>query len=314
MPEVRPLSVEPITGADVPAVAEFLHIEIGPEISAADWRRAMIPTWELEQPNYGYQLLEHGHIVGVHLALYSERTIDGQQRRICNLGTWCVTEEHRAAGLRLLRSLLRQKGYTFTDLTPNGNIVALNSRLGFVQLDTTRAMAPNIPWPVLSRNVRVVDAPNEIDELLHGQDRKIYRDHAEAAAAHHVVLTKGDQSCYVMYRCDYGRIKRRATFASILYVGDPELFRSCAPRLYRYLLLRRGIPVTLAETRVTGHRLPRSVVTEGPKKMYLSDDLDPAQIDDLYSELTCFEFQGRFPHHDAPKQGSAHIPEDAPGG
>lgn len=301
MPEVRPLAVEPITEADVGAVAEFLHIGIGPEVSAADWRRAMTPTWDFEQPNYGYQLREHGRLVGVHLALYSERTIDGQRRRICNLGTWCVAEEHRAAGLRLLRSLLRQKGYTFTDLTPNGNIVALNSRLGFAQLDTTRAMAPNIPWPLWSRDVRIIDAPNEIDDLLHGQDRTIYRDHSGAAAARHVVLTKGDQSCYVMFRRDYGRIKRRATFATILYVGNPDLFQRCAPHLYRYLLLRRGIPATLAEMRVIGHRLPRSVVMAGPNKMYLSDDLDPTQIDDLYSELTCFEFQGRFPHHDAPK-------------
>ena len=186
----------------------------------------------------------------------------------------------------MLRSLLRQRGYTFTDLTPNPNVVALNTRLGFARLDTETALVPNMPWPVRSRGVRVVDTPNEIDGLLYGRDQTIYRDHA-ATAAHHVVLARGDQSCYVMFRRD--RYKRLPLFASILYVGNPDLFRDCAPHFYRYLLLRRGIPATLVEVRVVGHRPARSVMVPGRPKMYLSEDLEPAQIDYLYSELTCLE-------------------------
>ena len=218
VPDLRAVEVEPITDADIPAVAEFLHFGMGSEVPAADWRRAIPPPWDVEQPNHGYLLRENGRVVGAYLAVYSERMIDGRPRRICNLGTWCVAEEHRASGLRLLRSLLRQRGYTFTDLTPNPNVVALNTRLGFAALDTARALVPNMPWPIRSNGVRVVDTPNEIDGLLSGQDQTIYRDHA-ATAAHHVVLTKGDRSCYVMFRRDCGRIKRRPLFASILYVG-----------------------------------------------------------------------------------------------
>ena len=66
-------------------------------------------------------------------------------------------------------------------------------------------------------------------------------------------------------------------------------FEHCAPHFYRYLLLRRGIPATLAELRVVGHRPARSVTVPGRPKMYLSEDLEPAQIDYLYSELTCLE-------------------------
>jgi hypothetical protein len=306
--------VAPIAEADIPAVAEFLHTTIRSGVSTADWVQAMTPTWDVAQANYGYLLRENGRVVGAHLALYSERMIDGRLHRICNLGTWCVAEQHRAAGLRLLRSLLRQKGYTFTDLTPNRKIVALNERLGFARLDTTRVLALNLPWPVWSTGIRVVDTPDEIDELLRGQDRKIFRDHAQTAAAHHVVLTKGDRCCYVMFRRDYGRIKRRPTFATILYVGDRELFQACASHLYRYLLIRRGLPAAVAELRIVGHRPPRSVRVAGPAKMYLTEDLEPAQIDDLYSELTCFAYQGRFPHHDAAETGAANAGEKATGG
>ena len=285
MLDVRAVEVKPITDADIRTVAEFLHLEMSAALSAADWHRAMTPPWDVEQPNHGYFLHENGRVVGAYLALYSERMIDGRPRRICNLGTWCVADEHRATGLRLLRSLLRQRGYSFTDLSPIPNVVALNTRLGFAQLDTKTALVTNIPWPVRSRGVRVVDTPNEIDGLLRGRDQTIYRDHA-ATPVHHVVLARGDQSCHVMFRRN--RYKRLPV-ATILYVGNPDLFRDCAPHLYRYLLLRRGIPATLVEVRLVGHRQARSVMVPGRPKMYLSEDLEPAQIDYLYSEMTCLE-------------------------
>src|SRR6476620_28504 len=128
MPVVHAVEVKPITDADVRTVAEFLHRGMSSGVSAADWRRAMRPPWHGEQPNHGYLLCGNGHVVGVYLAFYSERVIDGHPQRICNLGAWCVAEAHRASGLRLLRSLLRQPGYTFTDLSPSGNVVPLNTR------------------------------------------------------------------------------------------------------------------------------------------------------------------------------------------
>jgi hypothetical protein len=50
--------------------------------------------------------------------------------------------------------------------------------------------------------------------------------------------------------------------------------------------------MTLAEVRVVGHRPARSVMVAAPSKMYLSEDLQPEQIDYLYSELTCFKWIG----------------------
>ena len=168
---VRAVELKPITEADIGEVAEFLHLRMNSGTSVATWHRAMNPPWDVEQANHGY-LLRERRVVGAYLASYSERMIDGRLRRICNLGAWCVAEQHRATGLRMLRSLLRQRGYTFTDLTPNPNVVALNTRLGFAALDTETALVPNIPWPVRSRGVRVVDTPNEIDGVLSGQTRR----------------------------------------------------------------------------------------------------------------------------------------------
>ena len=107
------------------------------------------------------------------------------------------------------------------------------------------------------------------------------------AAPHpgHVVLVDGDRSCYLIFRRD--RRKRLPLFASILHVGNSEVFRDCAALFYRHLLLRHRVPATLAELRVVGHRPPRSVMVRGRPKMYLGESLEPHQIDYLYSELTC---------------------------
>jgi hypothetical protein len=276
--------VLPITAADIPDVSEFMSLGMASARSPADWRATMAPPWDLDQPNSGYLMRENGRIVGAYLASYSVREIDGRRRRICNLGAWCVDEQHRATGLRMLRSLLRQRGYTFTDLTPNADVVALNTRLGFVALDTSTAMVLNMAWPVRSRAVRIVDSPGEIDKMLSGNDQQIYRDHV-ATAAHQVVATRGDRNCLIVFRRDSYR--RLPLFATILHVSTPDVFGDCAPDFYRYLLVRRGIPATLVEMRVVGHRPSRSMMVAGRPKMFSSDDLTSAQIDYLYSELTC---------------------------
>ncbi|MGE2836538.1 hypothetical protein [Mycobacterium sp. SMC-4] len=283
--------VEPITAADTWSVAEFLHAEFSRQglrraRAAAEWRRAMSPPWDTEQPNRGYFMHDNGRVVGAYLALYSERNIDGQLHRICNLGVWCVAEEHRATGLKMLRALLRQRGYTFTDLTPNPHVKNLNTRLGFSELDTTTSLVPNVPWPLLSRKVRVVDDRDDILNLLSGSDAQIFRDHS-ATTVHHAVLTDGEKSCHVMFRRDKYRGFR--VFGTVLYVSSHELFRQFQSHFYRYLSVRLGIPATLVETRVVGHRPAGSVSVPGRPKMYISHDLAPENIDYLYSELMCLD-------------------------
>ena len=111
-------------------------------------------------------LLADKKIVGVHLAFYSHRMIDGQSISFCNLAAFCVIEEYRSHSLRLLRALLTQDGYHFTDLSPSGNVVALNIRLKFQAFDTATALVPNLPWPLWSRHTRVIWEPALIESTF----------------------------------------------------------------------------------------------------------------------------------------------------
>ena len=267
-------------------MAEFLHAQLNARVTAAAWAAAITPPWVVDQPNHGFLLRVGERVVGAYLAFYSEREIDGRRERFCNLAAWCVLEEYRSHSLRLLRALLAQKGYHFTDLSPSGSVVPLNTRLKFSHLDVATVLVPNLPWPLWSRRARVISDAQEIERTLRGRDLHIYRDHARTAAARHVVVVKGGGTCYVMFRKD--RRRNLPLFASILYVGNPELFRTIARYVFRHLLIRHGIPATLAELRVVGDRPKPSIMLKSPRpKMYRSVDLRPDQIDYLYSELTC---------------------------
>jgi hypothetical protein len=280
------IQVAPIAHGDVRRAAEFLHAQLNTRVSVDDWAGAVDVPWDVERPNAGFMLLDGDDVVGVQLAFYSERILNGSRERFCNLGAWCVLPRYRFHGLRLLKAVLRQEGYHFTDLSPSGNVVGINEKLSFRFLDTTTALVPNLPWPTVPGRGRIISDRELIERTISGADLELYRDHASTAAARHVVLTRGDEWCYVVFRRD--RRKGVPLFASVLYVSNPALFRAMARRFARHLLIHHRALAMLAEERIVGYR-PRPSLTlrSHRRKMFRSPNLAPAQIDYLYSELVC---------------------------
>ncbi|QSR32549.1 hypothetical protein CFI00_19040 [Nocardioides sp. S5] len=275
--------VAPTTAADVPDVAAYLHRALNSRLTAEQWARSMVPSWSCDAPNHGFHLRDGGAVVGAALAFYADRTVAGRPEMVCNLAAWCVDDEHRSHGLRLLRALLGQRGYTFTDLSPSGNVVALNERLKFQHLDTSTTLALNVPLP--PRGVRAITDPDRIADRLSGRQRRIFDDHREAGASRHVVLDVDGVPLYVLYRRD--RRKGLPVFASLLHVSRPELLPRAWARLSGHLLAH-GAVATLVEERVTGWAPPGARLVARPRpKMFRSDDLVADDIDYLYSELTC---------------------------
>lgn len=279
------VELRPITGNDVPLVAHFFHQHLNSRLSAAEWASAMVPPWNSATKDRGFLLAADGIIVGANLLFWSEREIDGRPERFCNLAALCVRPDHRAHTVRLLRAALRPRDVHFTDLSPSGSVVEMNRRLGFEPLDTATALVPSVPrpWP---RGTRLVTDPDEVRDLLDGDDRRVFDDHRGARAARHLVVVRGDRHCYLVYRRD--RRKRLPVFATLLHVGDPELLVATLPRVLAHVLLHDHALVLLVELRLLGPRRPRlSTTIEGRTKMFKSPRLRADQIDDLYSELTC---------------------------
>jgi GNAT superfamily N-acetyltransferase len=281
----QPVQLRPIEPGDLALVGHFLSRHLNPRLSPAEWAASIVPPWIVESPNHGFQLVQDGELVGVHLAFYSRRLIDGAVEDFCNLGAFCVLEPYRSHGIRLLRALLAQPGYSFTDLSPSGAVVPLNQRLRFSSLDTATVLIPSrpVPWP---RRTRVIDDPDVIEARLTGADKVIFEDHRRATAARHLLLQRGDRECYVIFRHD--RRKGVPAFASILHVSDRELFADSMTELTRHLLLRHGVLCVLGELRVIGARPSMSLRLTKPRpKMYRSTRVGADAIDYLYSELTC---------------------------
>lgn len=282
------IRVTPIQDDDIRPVAEFLHAELNTAVSAESWAAAMRVPWKVDAPNHGYALVDTAthQVVGAYLAFYSEREIDGRTERFCNLSAWCVRPEHRPSGVRLLRSLLDQEGYHFTDLSPSGSVPSINTRLGFRFIDTTTAIVPNLPLPSRPSCGSVSADPEVIENTLTGAELELYHDHASTAAARHLVLRSGDEWCYVVFRRD--RRKGLPLFASVLHVSNPALFLRMTRPLGRHLLLRHRLAASLVELRVAGGRPAGSLMLPKPRpKMFRSQDLIEDRIDYMYSELVC---------------------------
>lgn len=276
------VDIVPITDDDIGAVAGFLHTNLNDQVP---WAQSCVTTpWKADAPNHGFMLRDGERVVGALLALYSERLIAGRRERFCNLGSWCVLPDYRSCSMSLLRTLLGQEGYTFTVLTPDAASQEILAWLGFRVLDTEAAAIPNLPWPALPGQTKVSADPTVIDSTLTGTQRAIYRDHAGALAAHHLVLIDGTESCHVIWRqARYGR----KPVAQILHVGNTDLFHRSLIPLTRHLLIRHRLVATLAELRLVHHRPSLSVSYNVWPKMYRSTSLAPEEIDYLYSELVC---------------------------
>lgn len=275
------VELHPITDVDIDEVADFLCANLNPRVP---WASACVVPWKVEAPNHGFMLREGQRIVGVMLAFYSERPVAGRVERFCNPAAWSVLPEFRVHSIRLIMALLAQDGYHFISVSPSKKVVPIFTRLKFRSLDTSAVLIPNLPIPSWPRQTRISADPDVIETTLTGAELALYQDHARALAARHLVLSRGERFCYVMYR---ETPMSGIACAEILHVSNPELFKQAIIPLTRHLLLRHGLLATRAELRTIVYqpffsfkRIPRD-------KMYRSATLDPGQFDDLYTEFVC---------------------------
>jgi hypothetical protein len=269
-------------------VGQFLFRHLNGSVAPEQWSEIVNTPWEVPAPNHGFQLINGTNVVGVYLAVYSVRDSETGVVMVCNLAAFCVLEPFRAHGLRLARALLTQKGYEFTDLSPSGNVVSLNERLGLRHLDTSTRLVMNLPAPPIG-GIHVIDDPATLPSVLRGRDLDIYRDHREAAAARHLAVERDGEYAYLVFRRD--RRKGLPIFATPLYVGgNSAVLQACWPSVAARILLAHRLPFTLAERRILGF-LPRvGVELPNPRPKMFRGQRSAASIDYLYSELTLIEW------------------------
>lgn len=280
-------TVQPIEDVDAERVAAFLQAHLNRRVPISAWTAMLRPPWEHRGPNRGFQLLVGDRVVGAYAAVYSPPRAG--RAPVCNLAAFCVLDEHRAHSLRLIRALLAQPGFVFTDLSPSGSVPALNARLGFEHLDVTTRFTVNLPLPG-RRAARVSERSQDIVALLRGEDARVYEDHCRAPAARHLVARSDDRYAYLMYR--RVRRKRLGIFAAPIHVGgDAAVLRDAWPQVAARLL-GHGMLVTLAERRVLGFSAsgPGRELAQPRPRMFRGRGVDESAVDYLYSELTLLDW------------------------
>ena len=279
------VSTRPITSEDAIAVSDFLHKNLNTHVSTAAWMQLILPPWKHVGPNHGFQLVtDEGAVVGVYAAIYSQRDVGGITVDVCNLGAFCVLEGFRVHSLRLIRALLKQPGFVFTDLSPSGNVVALNERLGFRHVDTSTRLVVNLPH-IPRRGLWLTSDPVTLDRVLVGRDALVFRDHRDAGAVEHLLVEQDGEYGYLMFRRD--RRKGLRLFATPLFVGGAPACVESAWGAIRFHLLKRGLIFTLAEHRVLGFSQGIGIEMTNPRpKMFRGDGMHADDVDYLHSELT----------------------------
>lgn len=287
-PESSSIQLRPIADADLGRVARFLHTHHGSDVSPERWLSALEVPWPVEAPNRGFMLLDGGSIVGVYVAYYSEQLVAGRPERFCNLGSWYVLPEHRLHSLRLLRALLAQEGYHFTDVTPVNEVAAIDVRLGFEPLDTDSVVVPGLPLRLPSRRGTITSDPERIERILEGSELNLYRDHARAPGALHAVVQDGERSCYVVARRDRWK---GLPVLRLLHVSDRALYRRFARRLGRHQLARARAVALIVERRVVEYEPRLALRLRTPKpRLFRSERLGPDEISYLYTEMVCLSW------------------------
>ena len=273
--------LHPITDDDLDTVARFLHAHHDSKVPVESFRRSFAAHHSATRPNNGVMLVDGDDVVGAYLAYYSDRVVDGQMRRMCNLGTWYVLPEYRRHSLRMAKAILAQEGFHFLDLSPTEPVAALNKRLGFEYLDDRAMVLPALPW--LWRPEAISSDPFVIQQALSGDELKLYNDHRDAPAARHVALRDRDAVCYVVLRIVQ---RKKLPVAIVVHASRPETLRRMIHPFGGFALLRHHVVAVVVELRWLNGKIPGgSIQRRLHPKMFRSPTLRPEDIDYFYSEL-----------------------------
>ena len=281
-------SVEPIKDEELLDFCRFLTEHLSQERSPEDWAEAFRQEWGVEKPNNGFLLRVDDQIVGGIGAIYAERLILGKPEKFCNITSWCVLDQYRSQSMRLAIALTSQPGFHFTDLTPTEVVSKTLQFLKFKPMNERQAVFPNFPWPFSSLlGVRVITAPDEVEQVLSPEERKAYIDHRHLPWLNHLAVGHPGACCHVVFKRT--RLKG-VPGAFVLAAGDPQCFLKHRDALGSHLLFRHGLFFTQIESRFLPS-IPRPCIELSGyrNKVFRSDTLSEADISNLYTEAVALD-------------------------
>lgn len=278
------VGIEPLDASMFSEIYASFLAEDDPLLPEVHWRRLFQPADLQDTRPPGYCLVKGSRIVGLLGTLWSQRTHDTGMALVCNLHSWIVTAAYRGRSLLLMRPLLAQDNITITDFSPTPDVFRLSLRLGMTALDGRLRVLLPMPCGRRCAELELIDDPGLVEAAISDDDRRILRSH-QLPWCRHALLRAPEGECYMLW----SSVERWAVpYAYVHYVSNRQLFARCS-RFIRARLLD-GSPcrfLALDRRATDGMALPGSVTLPwGPRQLYRSSRLGPADIDTLYSEVS----------------------------
>jgi len=287
-PRIRPAGPD-----DVDAICLFLQQGFkGDHLPPDAWRQIFNYNWLEGKPNLGYVLTAENDIVGFLGAVYARRKINGKSVLMCNLTSWYVLRKYRGWGASLLTTATRDAGICYTAFTPASRSIAMLKAAHFSTLDEHQCFFPPFAHIHTLRESRptIIFDPDTIRRMLSDEHRRIFDDHLPYGCLHMILRDKTEaQYAYLVF------VRRRLNaqlsittklpYSQLLYCSAPSMLARHLERVKLAVLKRHRSLAIAADERLFTHPRPGLHVNGRGQTLYRSPNLEPAELDKLYSEL-----------------------------
>jgi hypothetical protein len=279
MPRVEIVEIAPIL---VPQVCAFLAREVGRGISAAEFSAAFERSWAPGPA--GFALVAGDAVVGALATIRSERAIRGHQRAFCNLSCWGVAASFRSYAPALLQRAIAQRGVVYTNFTASSSVADVLRAFRFDAMPREERIL--LPFAPLPRPPAAWTTDVDAIESALGES-------GDDEAARHVHSHRGTRAKWVLVHhgrdaCAFALHAMRVhavPFAYVLYCSAPHLFTASLRTLRRACRRAWGWHAIAWPQARFGHERGTIAVTRPRPVLFRGDDVTPADLDGLYTEL-----------------------------
>lgn len=260
----------------------------GTRITKEQWKQLFVDHCGSGERYFGYALADEGKLVGFLGLIFSKRLINGEEHKFCNMTSWILKKEYRGKGLglALLLETVKLKDYTITDLTATNATVPMLKKQGFRELETNYKIILPVPTIKVFLNRCSIESDHSvIENLLTGENRKIFRDHLKFSLIHILIKTEFG-NCYLILK---KARRHKLILAQVHYLSDLDVFLKCLPcAVIKICFLMKVVGLLVEERFLRGHKVKNSFISRlpYPSKLFRPYRLDKIDItDNLYTEF-----------------------------
>lgn len=248
-----------------------------------EWLGLFKAHWQNNENYFGYVMYDGEDAVGFLGLLFSERVLNKNIIKFCNVTSWVVKKEYRRQSLHLFFPVLELQNHTITVLTCNAGTHLITKKLGFVDLEKGQRIIFPLPFFLNFKPSHkiICDLP-EIEKNLKGETLKILNDHRNLNCFH-IMIQNPKGHCYLI---GSRTIKKNIPFAHIHYISDSRFFSSHINSVSGRICWRMKVfGILVDERQLHGENIFPSIYRGLPyPRVYKSDTLKSEDVDLLYSE------------------------------